>query len=603
MIASILNELSKSDFDFRECAYPNDPLSALFPEWVRYYRLKYAIAKTLQPRTILEVGVRFGYSAAAFLAAAPEAKFVGIDLNSDSFGGQVDALAWARQITIGRDARFIVADSQKMERFPGDTYDLIHVDGQQDGGGTFHDLRRAVAQARWVLLDGYFWTQENFLNANDFLLKYKDVVEYALTIPGYAGELLLRVKDEFLVSCAAVPAAAPSESRQLTEFYDSNYYLNDCGGHREFRQSGGQRVEDLRLLSLLMLTRLGSGGRALDLGCGRGEITCQLAWNAVPVTAIDYSAAAIELAKSCLSQAPEEVRRKARFICGDVGELQLEDRFGVAIAGDLVEHLAPAEVARLYATLAKLLDSDGVFVIHTAPNLWRYTRDHPRRRAAAGGLGAYLPVEPRTRYELLMHINEQTPARLRRALCEFFPHVKVWVGSPTDPAGSLSRRFNFDELTRAPDIYALASHAPLDLAKAARVLTMPGLPDGVHDNFSLRLNEWPLAAAAGSSFTLAVSVTNNSAHVISSLSPHPVRLSYHWTTLSKDRVIVFDGARSTLPFGVCPGETRVILAGIEAPREEGALLLSVSLVQEGCCWFEEKAGFAPAEGVIAISPT
>src|SRR6202030_1076843 len=100
----------------------------------------------------------------------------------------------------------------QMKRFPDGIYDLIHVDGQQDGLGTFHDLRRAVSQGRWVLLDGYFWSRLNFFNANDFLLKFKEVISYAISIPGYAGELLIRVSNRYLTAVSAVSLSSNSTS-------------------------------------------------------------------------------------------------------------------------------------------------------------------------------------------------------------------------------------------------------------------------------------------------------------------------------------------------------------------------------------------------------
>ncbi len=171
MVERILQELSRGDFDFRNYAHPADPLSNLFDEWVPYYRLKYAIAKALRAESILEIGVGFGYSAMAFLTAVPEAKFTGIGLNGENFAGQRDAREWAKRVTSGYDAKFLVADMQTLRLSPGGRYDLIYVDGQQDGTGTFHDLRRAIAQVRGVLLDRYFRTRENVFKANDFLLK------------------------------------------------------------------------------------------------------------------------------------------------------------------------------------------------------------------------------------------------------------------------------------------------------------------------------------------------------------------------------------------------------------------------------------------------
>jgi len=169
MINQILSEYISNSFDFREYANPNDELSYLFDDWIPYYRMKYAICKVLYPSSILEIGVRYGYSAITFLTAAPNASYVGIDNNTNTYGGSVGAINWARQLTKGYDATFIIADSQKMTSFPGDQYDLIHIDGQQDGDGTFHDLELALPKARWVLVDGYFWSNENMFSATHFL--------------------------------------------------------------------------------------------------------------------------------------------------------------------------------------------------------------------------------------------------------------------------------------------------------------------------------------------------------------------------------------------------------------------------------------------------
>ena len=56
-------------------------------EALQYYEVKHAIAKRLQPKSICEIGVRAGYSAYAFLSAAPAAEFLGIDWGT---AGSVD---------------------------------------------------------------------------------------------------------------------------------------------------------------------------------------------------------------------------------------------------------------------------------------------------------------------------------------------------------------------------------------------------------------------------------------------------------------------------------------------------------------------------------
>src|SRR5262245_60296304 len=126
MLDGILELASASDYDFREFACPEDPLRGLFEQWVPYYRLKWAIARALRPRRILEIGVRFGYSARAFLDGAPEAGYLGIDVDADRWGGQRGAIRWAKRITCGRSASFVIADSQQLEQLPGFDWDLVH---------------------------------------------------------------------------------------------------------------------------------------------------------------------------------------------------------------------------------------------------------------------------------------------------------------------------------------------------------------------------------------------------------------------------------------------------------------------------------------------
>ena len=597
MIEQILETARQSRFDFRRYANPADPLQDHFEEWVPYYRLKHAIAAVLQPRSILEIGVRFGYSAVSFLDAAPDAAFVGIDLDIDTFGGQVGALEWAKRITSGRNAKFIVADTQQLARLPGGIYDLVHVDGQQDGAGTFHDLRRAVAQARWVLLDGYFWTPENFFNANDFLLKYDDVFEYAFVIPGYAGELLLRVKDAYVRRAATAPS---TPGAQITEFHDANDGLNDYGGYGDFRRSRSQRVDASRLLSLLVLARMHHRGRpVLDLGCGRGEIAYQLAASGCSVTAVDHSPVAIELAKSCMRDASEEVLSRVNFICGGVGQLESEQKFGTVLASNLIEHLSPQELEKLYAFVARAVEPDGVFVIYTAPNLWRYKRDHPRRRRAVQQLGGYLAAEPRTRYELLLHVNEQSPARLRRFLRRFFRHVLVWVANPDSPAGNLARKYSLSELTAATDIYGLASAAPIDLNRVASLLQCEPLPAGEHAKFSVAVECWPSEAPVGGSICIRVRLTNTSRSYIASLPPAPVFVSYHWLR-ANGGMYVFDGVRSPIPLAISPTESGDVATQVKVPAEPGQYRLVLTLVQEGYCWFDQMPGFSPAQTVVNV---
>jgi SAM-dependent methyltransferase len=602
MLDKILETARQSQFDFRSFANPADPLQHLFADWVPYYRMKWAIATVLQPQTILEIGVRYGYSARAFLAAAPGARFVGIDLDSDRFGGVKGAIDWARGSLRDYDCALIVADSQGMDRFPGSQYDLIHVDGQQDGDGSFRDLELALKQGRYVLVDGYHWTQTNYLAVNDFLWQNRDRLDWYAAIPGYAGELLIKV--------AQVPVVAGSNSASLQSTYTQAYYTQDCGGYEAFLQHQGRRLEDPRLRAVAAIATIVPRGRVLDLGCGRGELAYFLANLGYEVTAVDYSEDAIALAQSVFATAPEEIKQRVTFCCASVVAATFEsNHYDLAIASDLIEHLAPGEVAQLYANVRRWLKPTGRFVLHTFPNLWHYRYDYPRRRRTAAKLGAWLPLDPRTRYERLMHINEQSPRVMKRQLSQAFEHVSLWFGDVGQPGGSLVQRYSRRELAAAPSLYAVASASAIDLKQLQTRLWMKPVRFWWR-KLKLDLLKTPTTAAPEATFEVQVQLTNHSRRTLSSYGPHPINFSYRWLDPDSGSAIVAEGQRTAL-FPPLPGHpirqtpdklgyaAMRCSVRVQAPSQSGRALLRITLVQEGVQWLDQRAHLF-AECVIKV---
>jgi 2-polyprenyl-3-methyl-5-hydroxy-6-metoxy-1,4-benzoquinol methylase len=580
-LQNILALASEAEYDFRRFANPEDPLKHLFDEWVPYYRLKWAIARTLKPAKILEIGVRFGYSAAAFLDACPDADYLGIDNDSDTFGRQEGAIAWARRITSQPKAQYLIADPQNLDAFPGGRYDLIHINGQQDGAGSIQNLRKALWQAQQILVDGFFGTRDKFLNVSEFLYCYRDVIESIEVIPGYTGELLItprRMSEE---------PRAVSTSGELKEAYTSSYYLMDCGGFNTYKRDSGFSLGDRRLRAVADLAESAPVGRALDLGCGRGELSTHLARLGHEVTAVDYSDSAIQLAQVAAQNAAAVAGRPLRiqFCCADVNDLDLSGFYDVVIASDVIEHLTPSELDRMYARIAHHLSPEGLFVVHTFPNAWYYKYEHARRLREARKVGAYLPQEPRSRYEQLMHINEQSPKALRRQLRSKFQHVLLWFSTHdvAAPFENLKRRFSKDEMRAAGDLFALASHAPIAPDRLRETLMMFPIPAPAQVN--IEVLEMPSSTKAGTTFSARVRVTNNGPVNLRSRGPHPVHVSYHVFS-ETHQLVVFDGLRTTIPT-VKLGSQEQIEIQLLAPTSEARYMFRVTIVQEYVRWFDE----------------
>jgi SAM-dependent methyltransferase len=591
MIDRILQAYNNSDYDFRAIAKPDDVFAHRFKDWVPYYRMKAAIAHVLQPETILEIGVRFGYSGAAFLHGAPRARYTGIDLDTDTFGGEKGAISWAHRILPADRSELVVADTQKLQRLPGGIYDLVHVDGQQDEAGTFHDLVLAVRQARYILVDGYFWTRENFTAANEFLWRFREDLEYYLVIPGYAGEMLIKVKAAAKSMAGDGPGLASPAIRDL---YTAEYFLRDCGGWEFFEASRQQFLQDGRLRSMADLLFARPGRRVLDLGAGRGELTVLAALAGWAVTAVDYSPAAVEILRASLAAHPEAARR-VECICADATTFEPAGTYDVVLAGDLIEHLNPGELEHLYARVARWLNPAGRFVVHTFPNRWFYDHAHRRRRAEAARIGSHLPANPRSRYELLMHINEQSPRVLRRSLQRHFPHVCLWFGSPSDPGGSLLRHCSPHELSDFRDLYAIASPEPIEVGPLQQLFRSEPLTDR---DFFLTLIAAPGEAAASASFICRIRVENRSksAYLVSR-DPFPTHLSYRWQ--SADGTLLPDkGRRTLLAPALAPGCAQDYSMYVQAPSAAGEFRLTLSLVQEHQFWLcADRPGQCPVQSV------
>jgi len=571
VINKILDIYISSQYDFREFAYPEDEFSYLFEKWVDYYRMKYSICKAINPERILEVGVRYGYSALAFLNASPDAYYIGIDNDTDTFGGRTGAIEWAKKHTKNYNAEFLIKNSFDLKEFPGEKFDLIHIDGQQDGDGTFHDLELAIEKGVYILVDGYFWSSENFMATNHFIKKYKNLIEYCLTIPGYAGEMLIKVKRNKinLKNC-----------NQLKEFYDSSYFLEDCGGYDAFLKNKGRELKDIRLTTIYCLTDPLKDDKILDIGCGRGELAFSLAKNGNFVKAIDYSKESIEIAKTNFSDQTNLIFEET-----EIFDLDDSEKYNKIIAADFVEHVEQEYLEKVLKKAYKLLKDDGYFIIHTSPNKLKYLYEYKNKTKEAKKLGLYLPENPRTYYEDLMHINEFTPARLNRTIKKYFEHTICWVNEFPDNYGSLYTGINKDIMKRADSIFIVASKVPINKDFLKNKIYMQKLSEEPKFIKLKILDKEIKKFKKNKKTTLKLNITNNSDKKIFSKRPYPVNVSYHWID-KDDKIIVFDGLRTEINFPINPRENIEIYADVLSPNETGNYKLIVSLVQEANFWFE-----------------
>lgn len=211
--------------------------------------------------------------------------------------------------------------------------------------------------------------------------------------------------------------------------YDAAYYLSECEGYEQFIASNGQILSN-RLTRALECADVQSGMRVLDVGCGRGESLIWLTRHGAEAWGLDYADEALRLAKSALQVAGLNTKYRYCLLAANARHLPFPpESFDRVLMLDIVEHLHPWELEQALAEVWRVLRWDGKVIVHTAPNLWYYQFGYPLFRLFEYLHGVRLPRNPRQRfrYHQQVHVNEQSPRSLARALQHAGFQSHVWV--------------------------------------------------------------------------------------------------------------------------------------------------------------------------------
>ena len=153
----------------------------------------YAAAKVIQPKTFLEIGVRFAFSFLPSMIGGEKLEYaLGWDL--ETYGNNAIAIDNLTKYYKGSTKWEVLhVDSQEKTELP-QFFDLVSIDGCHEYKEKIHDLIMAMEKSKWVILDDYDYIP-TVRQATDFFLKeYKDRIELNEYIPTFRGTQMIKFK-------------------------------------------------------------------------------------------------------------------------------------------------------------------------------------------------------------------------------------------------------------------------------------------------------------------------------------------------------------------------------------------------------------------------
>ena len=161
------------------------------------------------------------------------------------------------------------------------------------------------------------------------------------------------------MSTVAPPELAP----ERTDAHHEAYFADQLDSNREFWARFGRRP-DL------------AGRKVLDLGCGHGAMTIEVAAEAQEAVGVDLHAERVRFARRHLQRHHVALAERVRFELLDIAELDEDGTYDVVLSKDTFEHVS--DMAGMLRELHRLLVPGGEIWAGFSPLFHSPKGDHGR---------------------------------------------------------------------------------------------------------------------------------------------------------------------------------------------------------------------------------
>jgi SAM-dependent methyltransferase len=367
----------------------------------------------------------------------------------------------------------------------------------------------------------------------------------------------------------------------------------------------------------------------LDLGCGPGEITCELARRRpdIQFTGVDHSRVGLERARANATQLS---LTNIRFVEGGLETFTPESPVDLVAMFDAFHHvLDPAafverlrpNVARFFLiepagswtgqwdrrhdldwlplTLWQIADrlehefgppsptsvsspepatpSAPVTASHAEPTEHRYTIEDLERFFRGYAIDVRGTVAGLQQYGARPYAQGELRARAGEAIYEF--------------VAATERALRDQDLDLAAKHWAIYAERDgrFTTRRVPAVAPTVGIDRGLMPAYGVRVLSCDARSTArvGDNMQLALRLVNTGWLPWSSAPPQPVMVSYHWLD-AHDQMLVFEGRRTALAATANQHDEIAVTLDVDAPAAAGTYVLAIDLVHEGVTWFSEQ---------------
>ena len=159
-----------------------------------YYEIYYALAKLVNPKSFLEIGVRFGFSFLPLMIGGDRLEYC-LGYDNEEYGNNQIAIENISKYYHG-NAKFEILkmNSHEIKSLP-QFFDVISIDGDHCYDGKTQDLELTLDHAKYVIVDDYDYHPQVRVATDQFVINHKHKIESTHYIKSFRGTLIIVYKE------------------------------------------------------------------------------------------------------------------------------------------------------------------------------------------------------------------------------------------------------------------------------------------------------------------------------------------------------------------------------------------------------------------------